>query len=160
MENEEPIPSVTGEVPVERVIIGDEVKLYYAKAILFRLPLKGPYDCADTVVQMSASPLPVRNSDRVVIGYATLEVAGRDIVADIAIRYDSEERLFAETKSQDIWARAEGEVLCRPTALIDLDRPASVRQIRIDYIRLTDSCPRDNTIRPFGSFKPYEVLTP
>lgn len=153
---EEVVGDLDGEVPVERVINGDEVKLYRAHQVVAYLD--GPiYDFGAASVAFGVNPLPVYTDEMKQIGFAQASIVRRGsdgmryIVADIAIDYATEERLLAETGSEKRYPWVFGQMKVAAVALFDFHTRLTPLNLRIDGIQLSRLCPNDERISAFGS---------
>lgn len=151
---EESVGTLDGEAAVERVIDGDQVKLYRARQVVAYLD--GPiYDFAAASLGFNASPLPVFDGDMKRIGFASTTVVRderghRSLVADISIEYATEERLLAETQSVKLYPRFFGTMKFGAIPLFDFYQRLTPTYLRIDGIQITRLRPVDERIVALG----------
>jgi hypothetical protein len=153
---EETVGDLDGEIPVERVIDGDQVKLYRTRQVVAYLD--GPvYDFGAASVTFGENPIPVYTDEMKKIGFAQVSIVRRGsdgvrhIVADIAIDYATEERLLAETQSEKLYPRVFGQMRVAAMPLFDFFQPITPLSLRIDGIQLSRVRTRDERISFFGS---------
>lgn len=153
-QEDEPIGPLEGEVPIERVVVMEETRLYRAKAVLayFDSPV---FDLSRTSFSCDSDPVEVYDASGRRIGFARVEVdqtwgGSPRIVADISIDYATEERFLAETKSEKIYARFFGRLTLPATPLFDFHKPLVPSKLSIDGVMLTRDRPTDPRLEPFG----------
>jgi hypothetical protein len=95
------IGDLSGPVEVERVIDGADTRTYDKKSVEVLILDGVPDSRDDCFVPHSEltfeNPVPVVRAQDDVIGWATLYRQGKSLMADLFLRYDSEERLLLET---------------------------------------------------------------
>lgn len=89
-------------IEYDRIIDGDEVKTFHRKATMMVLDDKVSGDRFEGCEIEVENPVPVKVDDKV-IGYATIYVEGKDLVADFFLDYHTPERLSIETKSEALY---------------------------------------------------------
>lgn len=151
---DEEICPLDGHPPIERVILGEDVKLYRARVILGYLD--GPvYDFESAALHFgNDGPVPVHSDDGKNIGFASVVYANGRFEADIAIDWACEERLLAET-GEKIYARFFGTMNFKPMLLFDFQAKLGPTKLKIDGIVLSRQAPADPRVTPVG----YPILS-
>lgn len=139
------------ELGEERVVYGEEVRLYRGRVVLayFDSPAYD-FSMADILIPPEVRVL---NEEGVVIGYARVETektaggVGR-MVADVSIDYHCPERLLAEQR--EVWAVPDLVVESDPY-VTNFKQPPVVLQVALRGIWLARTKLPDDRIAPLGS---------
>ena len=165
---------LAGSTDVERVVVGDEVKLARFRAVVGILD-SDHYDYSDTEVVVD-NPVPILSDDSGErIGYAALSleprpavsviddllyVAPSQLVAEAAIDYATPERLDVETGARRLWLVPCGEMdvvegagLGEGVRLAFQGARAPVEAIRLYYLVLTPEEPDDPRLQPLEALQ-------
>jgi hypothetical protein len=155
---DEAIGSLDLDAAVEKVIVGDEVRLYRTRSVVAYLD--GPVYCFDAAEIRISNPTPVVDDDlnAKVLGFANIliqncgagPVPARRLVADIVINYSCEERLLAETGAEAIYPQLKGLIKTTTPLFLNPTKRLLVTQIKINSIVLTRTRPQDPRLDRFG----------
>lgn len=149
---EESVGKLEGELAVEKVYTQEETRLYRCRAILAFLDDSSVFDMNDSVVSSRDTPIPVENDDGKLLGFATIEVVGDRLLADIAIDYSTPERLVAETRDGERhFARIVGTLFIEDAVFVDV-QPSLIKaqELQVDKIVLSTKRPPDARLQAFG----------
>lgn len=101
-QDDEPIGTLEGPSAIDRVIDETTAKTFNITAVLAEL---------DNAVKVQfENPVPVKNEDGKLIGFATLHRSGHRVLGELFIDYATPERLTIETKAEKLYGRAAGTV--------------------------------------------------
>jgi hypothetical protein len=148
-EPDEQITPLTEPAPIERVIDGNEVKLYRARAVIAYLDGE-VYDLEATVFQFEDSLVPVVSDDGRQLGFATVTIEGTRVVADFGIDYASEERFLAETEAIKLYPHLYGSMVFMPMLTFDFHKRLAPTKLRIDGVVLSQKRPTDERVPALG----------
>lgn len=145
----EPIRPLSGDCPIDRVILGDETKTFSVSGILAYLD--SPYvDYRNAVFKMR-DMVPVEDSSGKIIGFANIERKGFLLVANATIDYSTPERLSIETKSQRLYMRMQGWISSKQDEdkyLNLLGKKEDVYSVCVESLVITETQPEDKRV-PF-----------
>ncbi len=134
-DNEETVGKLEGELAVERVFLQEDVKLYRVKTVVANIE--------DGRIYGARNPVPVRNDDWKLIGFADVHQEGYRLIGELAIDYATEERLLIETGSERFYPRCYVDI---PNEFAN----GPAKWFRVSDIVLTRSRPADRNLQPVG----------
>lgn len=141
-------------IEVDRVIDGSDVKTFSVKGVLAFLDSPS-LDFTGTNIYLD-NPVPVLGVSESQVGYASVslrESGAGSLLADVFLRYDSEERLLIET-GENLYLKVNGRMfLAEAVQKGSLDMYAHktpVLSIYVDSISLSRTSSSDSRIPPIG----------
>jgi hypothetical protein len=100
---------MTDENRIDKVLTVDDAKIFHARGVLAFLTFSPPflYDASSVEVQCN-NPVPVYGVGGEHVGYGTVSLESGKLTAELALRYDSQERLFLQNYSPPLYMRPIG----------------------------------------------------
>lgn len=137
---------------VDRVIDGAETKTLAVKGVVAYLS-SGSLDFTESNIFLD-NPVPVLGLGDSVVGYATISLQGQSLVAELFLRYDSEERLLVEN-GESLYPHINGEMYLDGKASfkgpLNLHSPkCAVANLYVDSLFLSRSPSTNTAIPPLG----------
>ena len=137
---------------VDRVIDVAETKTLVLNGVIAHLS-SGSFNFTDTNIFLD-NPVPVLGLSESVVGYANISLQGQSLVAEVSLRYDSEERLLVEN-GENIYPHLNGEMVLDGKvsfkgALNLHSSKSPVANLYIDSIFLSRSPSTNSALPPLG----------
>ncbi|NDD54464.1 hypothetical protein EBZ39_11410 [bacterium] len=137
---------------VDRVIDGAETKTLAVTGVVAHLS-SGSLDFTDSNIFLD-NPVPVLGLGDLVVGYATISLQGQSLVAEVFLRYDSEERLLVEN-GESLYPHINGQMHLDGKAsfegALNLHSPkCPVANLYVDSLFLSRSPPTNTAIPALG----------
>lgn len=145
----EALPPPAPDIPIERVTLQEEVKLFRCSTVLAYLDSK-VFNLHQAELQIP-NPVPVHDQANRRVGFALVEVRqgslGKYLHADISFDYATEERLLIQNRER-LWAYPFGSLQVNPASLqvFEFQKPLAVQRLQIDGIQLLHRTPQDHRL--------------
>jgi hypothetical protein len=142
-----PVP----EIPIEKVTLQEEVKLFRCTTVLAYTDSK-VFGLRSTEFEIP-NPVPVHDQNNRRVGFALVEIkqgfGGRYLQAEISMDYATEERLLVQN-GERLWAYAFGTLRVNPKSLqvFDFQRPLTVEHLKIEGVQILARAPTDHRLDP------------